>query len=398
MRRIVIARGISNFCDEIWSVSLPLAFAASGLLIADLGRAQSAFATGDLLGFSLLPFFSIKFGSRTLSIWSDFIAAVASIVLGIILYLYGMNPIALIVLNFVLGLAFAIWFSNFDATMATALKKDQVVTYHRLLQISLNGSLLIAPIVAVFFNLHIGLAGIAILNGLSFLLQIGIFSDYTKHTNQEKRHKNLRDFYQEGIHRFRISPMLKQQTLVSLCFKFYYAIIPFMIYHMSKHRNFPESAGLSAGTLLTATGLGMVVSALLNKNKPPQAAGSEFTKYSFCMAAFGLVVMSLAFNPVLHFYYFLALMFVWGFFVARYQIYFRSLRQIMEPSTSFASIVAIQGLSVRIFGPAVGFLFPFFYNRDHRQMYFVAVGLVLTALVILALISLKRSLKVAAPI
>jgi hypothetical protein len=350
---------------------LPLYFAFSGLPILTLGKIQSAALTGDLLGFIALPIFSKYFYPRELARIGDILAIFSAAILGICFHRYPSNTLSIAVAAAMLSFSIAIWFANSDGSIVKILGPRNSEKFHHELQIALNAGQLIGPTFAAFTLKYTSIASICLINAMSFGVQLFNFSKFTggksskaePTDSSQKKMKTLKRFYERGFLRMSESPILLSQTLVSVCFKFSALMIPYCVHLCAK-----SHGNQKAAILATCAGAGMILSAMTYKRKGDDNLGAGFFASSSFMAFFGLLFPLLtsiaAPIPLIGVSFFF-----WGYNVSRYQIFFRSVRQRVEAAEDFPSIVALQGLAVRLPLPLAGLLFPvFFADKDIRPL------------------------------
>jgi hypothetical protein len=389
----LFARGLSNLMDEVWFAAVPLWLALNEFSQRDLGIIQSASTTGDLLGFVLLPFLAAKASPRKSALLGDAVAATSMLALGVHFLIGQFSIYNLAVYSLLTSFGFAIWFANSDATIAEMLGQKNSGAYHRLLQISLNFGQLAGPFVARLLIAFFSLPIVALVNSFTYFAQLVTLSVSTKTMRTpslkgQHSHfdfKYFKNFYGPGLSRMKSSPILFPQTIVSIGFKISLLTVPFVILHIA------TISGQAWATFsASCVGIGMVVSAISLKKLDDIQLGANFYRYTIAMSFVSAAIPYFTFtnqSPI----WLCGGLALWGFFVARYQIFFRTIRQRVEPASSFPSIVAVQGLAVRILQPFCGIVLPLVYRASDSKFVTVAFPCALALFVIWAGFVLRRN-------
>lgn len=348
--------------DEAWVVAVPLYFVSTGLTSIQLGQVTSAFAVGDVLGFVLLPFWLSKWSVSKISIIADVVQAVLMIFVAALAFSNKLTPIGFVVISFLIGFWLAAWFACSDTVLSSAFKNHPPEKLQKWIVLSNNAGPVAGPAMGSLIFGILGLPLVAALNSLSFLFQLRGLSEIIRSNPVPHLYQSVLDRYRSGMQSITSNPVVVGFMSQSIAAKFMYGFVPFAAFKL-------KAGGASAsviGITLSCIGIGSLTSVLTYKAVGNEKLPAAFSKSTFAMNLFSLAVVTFALSTS-------NLVFVglvcglWGYFITRYQIQARALRQLTVPPTLLAGQIIVLGLLVRALTPLSGFLFGFALSESRFQ-------------------------------
>ena len=354
-----VTRAFSSAGDEMWMTALPIYLAVNGVAASSVGLIFSAGAAGSLLGFVLLPVVCRYFKSANVAANADLVQLVSFVV---VLFLIFGKPTGLdrntwIPIQFILSFCASLWFGATETLITRISSLETAQSAHRWNYLSGSVGPALGPALAgVLYGLF-GVTAIALFNAISFLGQAialkNLSHEETLEESELTDEQPLLKTLVGGVGYVWSDARLRYMTLVSLGLKvFLVGLLPFIAFALSKTDVRPELIGLT----LAAFSIGNLVGAFSWKDVSSVTIHKTFAiDTSLAIAttiALNFVLFTDAVNPWIS-----VLTLAVGWFIARYSIALRAMRQQIVSRLRMPTVVASQGFLARLATPLAGILY-----------------------------------------
>lgn len=368
-------RSCSVLLDEVWLISIPL-YLAQGASPFTLGIITSASAVGDLLGMVALPWLASRYKSAVLAIAADVFQVLAFLTIAIAFFIGKLPDWQLGICAFVAAFGFSLWFGASDTLFTKVVPRDEAQNLHKKIAISQNVGPVLGPAIGAIIFSKIGLGMIAMLNAASFLGQVFSFFRLEKIESTLLDRRSFLNALKFGWITVFKNPALSNTLIFPIVVKvFVFGFIPFLVFWV-KRQGYTDA---SVGYFIAPYGIGVLGSSLLYREKNRASLASHFRVNAMitCLAGFILIQWTLLnLSPLAVPLLSLTI----GFFLSRYQIQFRTLRQLNTDGSNAANVITVQGLIARAMTPLSGFVFAFLFSVKNPSFYFIPTAVVLIAI------------------
>ncbi len=375
MNTYLFFRTISCIFDEAWSFAIPLYMFKLSATTGDMGLVVSAAAAGSLAGFLFFILLSHKFSAGAIALTSDLIQVV--VMFGIASTFYTVGPpgiIQIATIDFLVTFLGTIWFASSDTLFSKIILTKDVQPTNKAFSFAVNTGPVFGPMMGSFLFILIGLPGVAILNGLSFLGQMVFLQKHAVHEKQELRSNGFISSLAGGLKFVALNPFLRTTMtlpiIVRLILIGFMPFIPFLI----KNKGITDH---TVGLIMALFGMGTLLGSITYRAMVNSNLAKVFVKDTTILISVtsALIIVTLnGYNPWL----IGILNFIAGYFLSRYQIEIRSMRQLITPKHQMAYAVSAPGFIIRLFSPASGFFFSALINASLRLEQTVIIGILLT--------------------
>jgi MFS family permease len=372
-RSYFLYRSLSVILDQIWLVAMPL-YLADHFSISSLGLISSSAALGDLFGMILFPWLSIRIKSTYLVSLADMFQLLAMIIVGLAYFTTTLTVPHLVTAAFCAAAGFSVWFAASDTIFTEIVSPADVQRLHRNVAVSQNLGPVIGPAIGGYLYSIVGLGTIAFLNAFSFSGQV--YSLYTLSKFQAPVQKSKRSFVQAlriGWRSVFSSRVLGNSLFFPVIAKiFVFSFLPFLAFYLRRSGLEERTVGL----VMAPYGIGILLASFRYQESSIKNLARLFRRnaLSMCLLGFVLITWAVSRLPIV---IIPLLCLTLGGMVARYQIQFRSLRQLNSTAETAAGIISIQGLAARAATPFAGFLFAFLLQTAHPLNYLIPGSLLL---------------------
>lgn len=293
------------------------------------------------------------------------------------LWQFNLPTSALILSSFLTSFLFAVWFACSETVISKSIASQENESIQKLIVLSNHSGQVLGPPISGFLFGTIGLVGIAFINAISFILQALSLKRAT-HKDTSSMAIYQQTYFKtvmKGLRAIKASPTMGTIILTSIFPKALLLGIPFIAFKLAQDSMDKKTIGIS----LACLSIGTIISGIVYKPQGNKKLGASYKVNATFMIAFGFtsILVGAASSNI---YLISICLFAWGWFIARYQILFRSIRQVTKKPETYPTLILSAGILARSGTVFSGAIFGLLFNSTLPLSYFIGIAALFIAL------------------